>query len=145
MWCNIALFLWIVVYDGIKMVEGATTAPVILFQQGRTKTAFWEAESFLDPVLDSGSCIWEYRAGVPGHDTTWRERGGIAKATTSPLVHLFVTRSHVPPVGLILPLFSTPFRHLLIKSSLFAQKLQTILRKHDCTRYKRDFPTWDQL
>ena len=56
-------------------------------------------------------------------------------------LYLYVTRSHVTSVGLILPLFSTPFRHLLIKSSLFAQKLQTILRKYDCTRYKREtFP-----
>ena len=70
--------------------------------------------------------------------------GGLQKRRPAHL-YLYVTRSHVPPVGLILPLFSTPFRHLLTNSSLFAQKLQIILRKQDCTRYKRDFPAWDQL
>ena len=68
------------------MVEGATTAPVILFWQG---SAFERLKSSWTLSWTQGLASENMAgAGVPGHDTTWRERGWIAKATTSPLVQV---------------------------------------------------------
>ena len=107
------------------MVKGATTAPVILFWQG----------SAFERLKVSWTLSWtqglasENIGRVSRATTRLGERGGGLQKRRPAHLYKYVTRSHVPPVGLILPLFSTPFRHLLIKNSLVAQRAPNHIAK----------------
>ena len=68
------------------MVEGATTAPVILFQEGRTKKPLFERLKVSWTLSWTQDLASENIGRVSRATTRLGERGGIAKATTSPLV-----------------------------------------------------------